>query len=153
MILASMTTNNGQRGEMSINERNFRLGMEALRGGRFKQTVNCLESTVNGQPKLCCLGVLTRVAMENGVNLVTTLDIGEYDTITTFTDPITGDDDKYVLLPVVQAFYGFVDKNPLLNIATNVLHGPEYVNATDCNDSLEMDFHEIADAFERTFLP
>lgn len=50
-----------------MNPRTARIVINALRSGRYKQAHFTLEERVDGETRNCCLGVITREAMADGV--------------------------------------------------------------------------------------
>lgn len=93
----------------------------------------------------CCLGVLCREAMKQGLNLIVETD--SYG-ITTF------DGDVEFLPRSVQEFYGLpldTGQNPLLLADPNP-QAEGMVPATALNDTHNWDLTEIARAFRETFL-
>lgn len=53
--------------------RNRQLWVEALKSGKYKQTIGVLHKIRGKQESFCCLGVACKLAAENGVKLTTEL--------------------------------------------------------------------------------
>lgn len=141
---------------MTVNRERVRLLVDALRSGEFTQATGTLHRTEEDEPEgYCCLGVACVVAMRNGCAVEEVSNNGEN------IFRATGDafDESSGYLPkVVVEFYGFdvapngdpeLDKDGVSNGRAR-----EWLvlTATKVNDQLELDFSEIADAFEYTYL-
>lgn len=158
---------------MPVNKQRLQLGLEALRSGEFKQCTGQLRSAsldISGDGKhevrYCCLGVLTEVAVRNGLAFDTEVCvtcgipadsvIGKHaNCIGQFTSSlweVTGE----VLPKAVMDWYGIVDSDPIIASLPDddATESPEYetFSATECNDDKNWDFEQIADAFEATFI-
>lgn len=122
------------------NKERVRLLVEALRSGEHEQARGHLEAREDGKIKRCCLGVACRVAMANGLELKVNENDGWANTL------FNGQDD--VLPHTVAEWFDFYDTNPTVA----VLREGDWVSATRANDSLRLNFAEIANAFERQYL-
>jgi len=118
-----------------VNKDRLRLAVEALRSGRFVQGTGALER----DGRNCCLGVLCRVAMENGLDIQA-------------AEKPDGDmafgerGDTAYLPPEVYTWYGLDVHNMLLST-----DGNPQESATYLNDTWRWTFEMIADAMERTW--
>lgn len=120
-----------------INQERLALGTAALRSGNYPQAKGVLREAGG----YCCLGVLTEVAIANGLQLA-----AEY-------NPAAGcweyeDDLNTGVLPrKVADWYGFgaTRRNPRLR------YNGVNTTAVGANDSIGLDFNEIADAFDATY--
>jgi hypothetical protein len=142
---------------VTINKDRLRLGLEALRGGEYRQTLQALcKQDDQGNRSFCCLGVLTDVAIKNGLVGLTERVNRDGVTVGYLAEgarhPETG-----LLPPSVARWYGLPHVGPkLLPTAEQyeefgLVHGEQY-EATELNDDLGMDFVQIADTFENTYL-
>jgi hypothetical protein len=109
---------------------NLRLWVKALRSGDFKQGKGCLK---NEDDTYCCLGVATKVAMENGVEVGEVFDWGQAG-----------------LPSAVQDWYGLRSANPAVGIEGPAT-GWGLCDAIGANDFRNLDFGQIADAIEKTY--
>lgn len=113
---------------------------EALNSGKYKQAKGRLSriDADTGEVSHCCLGVLTQVAIDNGVYLKATaiVDRVVYGEANTY-----GDEAEYTLHPKVAKWAGFDawDTNPMLG------NDP----ASYYNDTAEFDFPEIAKLIDK----
>ncbi len=111
-----------------------RLFVDALRSGEYTQGFGTL--TWDGRD--CCLGVAVKVAIHNGLSTV----VEDED------DGRVSYDGEIAVLPLaVRQWYGFSDNNPELS------NGEITFSATTWNDDGCANFYEIADMFERGYLP
>ena len=127
----------------------LRLGVAGLRSGRFVQGDGALEVNAveweAGERRVskehCCLGVLTRVAIENGLEIP----VDESGQTTRF-----GSGEATAYLPVeVAEWYGLsrFEGDPILRLD----EGTVTSTATYLNDGERWSFDEIAKAMERTW--
>lgn len=143
---------------MTVNTERVRLLVDALRSGQYVQGTNCLEQReAAGEPlKHCCLGVACRVAMANGLD-VSAGPVHSSFGVTAF------DGEMYVLPKSVAEWYGFVDEKSAyewngvprvyLTPDEQALYAvPNPIDVVSLNDTIHMDFEDIAKAFERTYL-
>jgi hypothetical protein len=119
---------------MVVNSERMQLLVDALRSGEYQQTQGTLEDKIGN----CCLGVACRVAMKHGLNIQIEIQSNGQ----TLFDDVDG-----VLPSSVSSWYGLESADPELILPWN-----ETEPATMCNDRLNLNFNEIANAFERTFL-
>jgi len=138
-----------------INVELLRLGIAALRSGKFKKGAGRLHKIVGDEPgpddEYCCLGVLSAVAAENGCPVTREIvAVAE-----SYLREVFGSRGAEYLSVEVMACYGFDTVNPILltpdgrRVSASAWNDRGY----DYNLPLEEDFGPIADAFERTFLP
>lgn len=147
---------------MTVNKERVQLLVEALRSGKYPQTHNTLHRVRAGSSKrdasgYCCLGVACTIARDE-LHL---------DVVETSPDGRVAYDRSYGFMPpAVSGYYGFLKDDPLLLIpnplpwykrpfadAALALRGKYLtVTASDANDTFELNFLQIADAFERTYL-
>lgn len=122
-----------------INQERLALGTAALRSGDYPQATGCLR----GPEGYCCLGVLTEVAIANGLKLHTREnDAGVWSYGVDAEDRFH---ESGVLLNQVRDWYGFDHTNPVITF------GGETHSAVTANDSARKDFNWIADAFDATY--
>ena len=138
---------------MSLNKENIRKWVKALRSGRYRQTREVLKSTDgNKHAAYCCLGVACKLAYDEGLdfNLVDT-----FDNCNDLPDP-------------VQKWFGFTNSNPNLKVNKSNNKVMSKINkakakgfcrsrggrigAIDLNDEANLNFKEIADCIECTYL-
>lgn len=160
---------------MAVNKARVRLFVEALRSKRFRQTNGTLalyDSTAK-KVKYCCLGVACEVARnaEDGLDLPRTRDGKHYLYGKEGTSDVkegTSDVEFSFLPKSVREWFGFDGDNPELIITmADMEHSkseqakesfqrhddsPYRGSATGANDSWQLPFSAIADAFERTYL-
>lgn len=126
----------------------IQLFVDALRSGEYQQGNRVLGYTEGGVEKFCCLGVATEVAMKHGVKLQRILgNANDHSNIFIYEEPGHEDAEStetrgIYLHPLVQEFYGFSSYNPCMDEGC----------AGELNDNQNLDFAQIADAFERNFL-
>lgn len=123
-----------------INKERLALGIQALRSGQYPQGRDRLCTLGNGGKPVgyCCLGVLTEVAMANGLELLTEANgvrrcYGE----------------SWSTLPMaVQDWYGFGVPDPRLTGPD----GAQILHASEWNDDYNKSLAELGYMFEYTFL-
>lgn len=126
---------------MMPNKERLQLLVNALRSGEYTQGKNVLaKPNIDGKMCYCCLGVACKVAIDNGLEIEVDDSIKDA--------PVEFDGDRTVLPQSVQTWYGFDRDDPELINDQQV-----YINATYSNDTLGYTFDQIADAFERVYLP
>lgn len=147
---------------MSVNKNRLQLALDALRSGEFQQCSRALaRRDAEGNVSYCCLGVMTEVAIRNGLELeASTSKAITDDTITGkeilgYTYPADLGTISYcveysVLHPAVQQWYGIEFPNPNLIVEDPNLNS--IMAAAELNDSYGWNFNQIADAFEATFM-
>lgn len=128
---------------MSItpNKENLRLWVAALRSGDFTQTTGALEELQDDDTvRHCCLGVVCRVALKNGLEL----DVTNASPIA----PMAKFDGEHGYLPQkVRDWLGITGRDPQL-LFEGDFHGAAALNdSTDKN----LTFNDIADLIEKTF--
>lgn len=122
---------------MTVNQDRLALGTAALRSGEYQQGKNRLRVG----DKYCCLGVLTEVAIANGVPCA----------VREGVDGATYYDGSGSILSFnVAGWYGFAEEetmggNPALE------HNGVHTDCVTANDDLEWDFNQIADALDATY--
>lgn len=149
----------------TVNRERVALLVAALRSGDYAQVTGALHIVEEGVGRggtggvdgYCCLGIACVVARANGC----AVEEVEVDGDNVFRATIAGHpDDKFdessgYLPTVVMNWYGFSEFDPKIDPA-GVADGraEEYrdLTATKVNDQLELDFVQIADAFEYTYL-
>jgi hypothetical protein len=103
--------------------------------------------------KWCCLGVLSKIAVENGCPVAhSIIKASDYSLFANQDIEVFGEDDQF-LAPEIQHWYGFDSNNPLLETPggpNRATHWNDH--GRDMNSEPEEDFTTIADAFERTYL-
>lgn len=125
--------------------------LEALRSGDYPQTRRRLADD-NGY---CCLGVLCEIAVEDGI--VTKGTAGGSDDGIVYTSATDSADFEFSVLPVaVFEWAGMTGPNPGMDLTLEDI--PEHArdiafegtgyNLADLNDTLRMDFSEIAFVIE-----
>lgn len=142
---------------MTPNKERIKLWVDALRSGKYKQTVGQLrnlnpELTVNGKARpvgYCCLGVACEVAIDNGITFVEygDLDWGGW----------------LALPPQVAEWLGLYDDDGELAAFPTISDEPaawgektwesqKFTRADIANDELHWSFAQIADAVEKKYL-
>jgi hypothetical protein len=121
---------------MPVNKERLSLGTAALRSGEYPQASGCLRQDSG----YCCLGVLTEVAIANGLSLKSFRTVGDNGHWVYGSFGETG-----ALTSEVREWYGFADSNPKLR------HNGTETTAIGANDELRKDFAWIADAFDDTY--
>lgn len=111
--------------------------VDALRSGKFEQGRNTLRVEVDGRPAFCCLGVLTEIAVGDGVTKRAGTGYKDVD-----SDGLTHEEDG-VLTASVQWWAGLPDSNPFVNTPDG---GRRTLSCL--NDDEEYDFEQIADVIE-----
>jgi hypothetical protein len=134
-----------------INKEHLALGIAALRSTRFRQGTKYLEyRDASGNKRHCCLGVLTRVAIENGLQIS--------ERVTDYGFSSFGAEESYgVLCQEVMEWYGFTSCDPDFRDITARNSDGETVlweseTASGCNDQFLMPFVQIANLFEKEYL-
>lgn len=118
----------------TINKERVKLWVDALRSGKFKQTIGRLGRIVNRKAEYCCLGVGCEVARKNGVTIKkTNLGVGP-----------SYNGEPYSLPLTVEDWFGFKTNNPSLN--------SKGLNCTQANDIRKLSFAKIADLIEKRYL-
>lgn len=127
---------------MTVNKERVRLLVNALRSGKFRQGRGKLAYYDKERRKVeyCCLGVACEVARANGLELARTKTKPGSSTYA-YGDPER--DEVSILPPSVAEWYG-LDRNPHLDNGST--------KATNANDTLKLNFRQIADAFEKEYL-
>jgi hypothetical protein len=141
---------------VTINKDRLRLGLEALRGGEYRQTLQALcKQDDQGNRSFCCLGVLTDVAIKNG--LVGLTERINYGVNVGYAEEGSKYPAENLLPPSVARWYGLPHVDPELLPTSEqaeefgLVHDEQY-EATELNDGAGLNFGQIADAFENTFL-
>lgn len=126
-----------------INKERLKLGLKALRSGKYKQTRGALARLNPDAPtgrEYCCLGILTETAIENNCD-ITVKNMDGSDVI------FYGHQDQFLSLPFkAQDWYGFDSHDP------KIKYNGREVRASYLNDSLRLSFDQIADLFEETYI-
>lgn len=119
-----------------MNKDNLRKWVAELRSGKYTQGEGALcTMRSNCKDAHCCLGVVCEVAMENGVELVISEQIG-------LTAKYKRYGDETEVLPrEVREWLGVHSCNPLIGD----------LKAVTINDSYKLSFDEIADRIEKHF--
>lgn len=130
--------------ERKPNKARIKLVVDALRSGKFRQGTGRLAvyDPVSKKVRYCCLGVACEVARANGLELKRTrrgTSVGAYYDYA---------ESSSILPPVVVEWLGLELRDPVLSYTDE---GHEE-SATALNDELELNFRQIANAFERTYL-
>lgn len=120
-----------------INQERLALGTAALRSGKYPQAKGRLRQSSG----YCCLGVLTEVAIANGLNLRVRRGREAHNDLWFYGDM----DEIGHLTREVANWYGFGNINPPLEYDGLAL------NAIGANDEADKDFNWIADAFDATY--
>lgn len=159
-----MTTPNKVRIKLpTTNKARIKLLVDALRSKKYQQAagrLHVLPSLAEAEG-YCCLGVACEVAIANGLDLKSVIvnDVVHRYGQTGVTSALPSE---------VSDWYGFDRANPWLSLPEPTLKqkfinflkcqpsprtpATGEVSATEANDVLELPFHAIADAFERTYL-
>lgn len=153
---------------MTVNKERLQLGLDALRSDEFEQGTGALRVVLPNSldfksvTKYCCLGVLTEVAIRNG------LTISDYcvpcqwpagqcahaEEGTEYTSDIWELNTGTLSEPVRQ-WYGFDRDDPQLGHMQVTVSDRERntsLMATVANDEIKWDFRQIADSFEKLYL-
>lgn len=140
---------------MVVNKEHVQHLVDALRSDKYPQTHNTLQRVSVDRnfygPGYCCLGVAC-VLVKDKLQL----------SVETTTNGQVIYDGSHNFMPSsVSGYYGFHRDDPLLLIP-NLLpwykrcfsNASKYltVSASDANDTYKLNFSQIADAFERTYL-
>lgn len=150
--------------DLSTKQRNrIRNLVAALRSGKFKQGKSALnrlthpdhDETKKRVRKFCCLGVACEVSIKDGLKLERGIDLdrqyetnpGENYQEVGYKKPGDTHLDGTFLPNVVTKWYGFDSDDPVLETDTG------RYSASTLNDVRGGNFDQIADAFERTYLP
>lgn len=142
----------------TCNTENMRKFVEALRSGKYQQGQKRLEKSLNGVTYNCCLGVACRVAMADGLNLTTNVGTGSI-----YEGPVTSFELDTAFMPgAVADWLGLDYQTEFDDLSDGNANNPgllvddsgelKLLSASMLNDSLNLSFSEIADAFERTYL-
>jgi hypothetical protein len=139
---------------MEVNKENMRLFIEALRSGKYQQgTGTLIEVGGDGVKRHCCLGVACEVAIANGVVLQSELVSSAPESFTRYHWD-GGKTASYLPAPVVQWLGIDEREGPDTPVNPKLLHEKgNLIGATTLNDSYSLTFSQIADAFEKTYLP
>lgn len=139
---------------MTINEERMELGIAALLSGEhLKGTAYLHQVDEEGVHRKCCLGVLTLVAIANGLNV--SREMIPAARLEPAHERFGGKPDE-LMCKAVMEWYGFTESDPCL-----VTSSGDYRNASLWNDNgwapdsevpAEEGFTEIAKGFRRTFL-
>lgn len=154
-----------------VEQERLRRGIAALRSGEFEQAQGALRlpdvETHDVPYRYCCLGVLTEVAVRDGLELEEGLcacgrkfhQEHEEDLAEMETDPDLSEEDicakvtnvwefsSGVLSYPVMAWYGFGMNDPIIGALND-----QSLQASVANDDQGWDFNQIADGFEATYL-
>lgn len=122
------------------NKEHIQLWVDGLRSGEHERGEGALEKADGTR---CCLGVGTRVAMQNGVKIVTTPRGG-----TTDFDGYTGS------FPLAAAEWYGLPRHPVVSTDCDPAPGIPggQLGAITANDDLHWTFDQIADALEKLYL-
>ena len=140
---------------MTVNKKRLKLGIEALRSGKYVQGHRALAPIVDespdsdepGRQQYCCLGVLCEVALANGLTGVKRVE-GVYQVGYLSENSGDRDDVEFALLPyAVQEWYGLDREGPSV-----ITEDGNTAEVAYLNDDGGYTFDQIADAFERTFI-
>ena len=129
-----------------INKERLQLGLDALRSGRYEQAQGSLCKIDDGKRSYCCLGVLTDVALKNGIGRIEEFVAPDG---VAYRVPGTGECQWSVLPEPVRMWYGFDSKIPSVVVDDDKGWTEE---VTILNDGEGWGFHRIADAIEATFM-
>jgi len=139
---------------VSVNTERLKLAITALESGEYPKGRECLHRIDDGVHSWCCLGVLTIVAVMNGLEI--SRELYPEDGYNPQREVFAGHDGEEVLCAEVADFYGLDSNDPEL-----ITPSGDYRRAAAWNDSgplpdsmapPEEDFTEIAAGFRRTFL-
>lgn len=117
--------------------------VQALRSGQYKQGVGGLQTTVGGERRNCCLGVLTDRAVLAGV-------VEPWVAPTGLQSPFDRVDDESAILPeAVRVWAGLGDHNPDVIAGKQSEDGwyEAHASLAELNDG-GLTFAEIADLIE-----
>lgn len=140
---------------MTVNKERLKLGIEALRSGKYVQGKRALAPIADGSPdsdepeqqQYCCLGVLCEVALANGLTGIERVQ-GVFQVGYLPTDSDVDKDADFALLPdAVRDWYGLATSGPLV-----IDEDGDMVEVAHLNDDGGYTFDRISDAFERTFI-
>lgn len=84
--------------------------VDALRSKKYQQGTGCLKQTKNQQDKFCCLGVLTDIAIKDGLKIIE--QSGPRTTFNSFTDYLPGEVQRWANMKTSN---GTFTKNNLTN--------------------------------------
>jgi hypothetical protein len=129
---------------VTVNKERVQLLVDALRSGEYEQAQGKLRTEFGGVG-YCCLGVATKIALDNGL---------EVENISDPNDRLQGqpwDQTYQVMCPVVADWYGFESGNPTL---VGWAPSGQFVSdqAAHWNDDHGANFARIADMFENTYI-
>lgn len=114
--------------------------VDALRSGQYKQGTGWLCKEVNGEREYCCLGVLTDLAIKNGIDIEVTAYLD---------DAISYDGESEFLPEVVMEWAEIRTRNGEFRGARDEEMNSYFnMTLTDLNDAGE-DFVELADYIEK----
>jgi hypothetical protein len=153
---------------MTVNKERLQLGLDALRSGEFEQCTGALRQTILGKVQYCCLGVLTEVAIRNGLVIEDHCSVCET-SVADCEHAEDGSQDGVVTSDIwelntgtlslpVREWYGFEGEDPYVGYTSE---DPEEgykdqhpdLTATYVNDDSGWDFEHIADGFEEIHMP
>lgn len=120
---------------MTVDQERLALGTAALRSGEYPQDRGCLRS----RSGYCCLGVLTEVAIANGLKGIS---VNPGSRVWSYNG------ESALLLQAVADWYGLDSDDPALRAPDGTK-----TSCIEANDSCEWNFDQIADALERTYGP
>lgn len=139
---------------MTINEEHLELGIAALESGEYAKGTGYLHKVIDGRHFFCCLGVLSHVAIANGLDIPRQMLPADYDN--PVREAFAGKDDEELMCRKVMDYYGFRTSDPeLITASGNVRHASLWNDSGSLPDGqgpVEEDFTEIAAGFRRTFL-
>jgi hypothetical protein len=156
---------------MTVNKERLQLGLDALRSGEFEQCTGALRQVLLGKAQYCCLGVLTEVAIRNGLVIEDYCTLCEVPFDSDGCDHAESEDadgslissdvwelNTGTLSQPVRNWYGFEEEDPYIGYNSE---DPEEgykdptpdVSATIANDDQHWDFERIADGFEAVCMP
>jgi hypothetical protein len=143
---------------MSVDKSRLQLGLDALRSGEFEQCSGSLRSTdiTEGKVRYCCLGVLTEVAIRNGLVIRDVCRVCQTPDCEHVEAPVEDrdiSDDVWAmagetLSKPVMSWYGLESSDP--EIGQDESGDP--LPATAANDDKNWNFAHIADGFEAEYI-
>lgn len=120
---------------MTVDQERLALGTAALRSGEYPQGLGCLRD----RSGYCCLGVLTEVAIANGLQGISA---------NPGSISWSYNGESALLLQAVADWYGLDADDPALLAPDGTI-----TSCIEANDSYKWDFDQIADALEYTYGP
>lgn len=120
---------------MTVDQERLALGTAALRSGEYPQGRGCLRNSDG----YCCLGVLTEVAIANGLQGVS---------VSQGRVGWNYNGESALLLQAVADWYGLDSDDPALRAPDGTR-----TSCIEANDCCEWNFDQIADALEYTYGP